>query len=129
VVTNFTKEEILRYAQTGFGEWTEIAEEYCSATDAPFAMVIASLQQIGLTTTDIHNIEYLADKQVLQQLQGGFRWLKRNNKEHVILYLEAFANMLEEKLLSSIDINVESMSSLGTARPLPKRKQLAFSIA
>ncbi|MCW3090825.1 MAG: hypothetical protein JWP81_1894 [Ferruginibacter sp.] len=109
VVTNFTKEEVLRYAHTGIGEWTEMAEEFCSATHAPVALVITRLQEIGLTPTDIHNIEYLSDKEVLQHLPGGFQWLKRNNKEHAILYFEAFANLLEEKLLRSIDISFESI--------------------
>ena len=35
VVSNFTKEEIVTYAHTGIGEWTEIAEESCPVTDAP----------------------------------------------------------------------------------------------
>jgi len=107
VVTHFTKEEILRYAQTGTGEWTEMAAEFCPASGAPLDLVIDWLEAIGLTPTDIHNVEYLADKEVLRNLPGGFRWLKRNNKEHAIAYFEAFADLLEEKLLASIDGSVE----------------------
>jgi hypothetical protein len=66
-----------------------------------------SAGSISLTPTDIHNVEYLADKEVLRNLTGGFRWLKRNNKEHAIAYFEAFADLLEEKLLASIDVSVE----------------------
>src|SRR6478736_4807735 len=78
VVTKLSKEEIIRYAQTGDGEWTELAEEYCSITDAPVSLLIHKLEQLGLTATDIHNLEYLEDKEVLKKLPGGFRWLKRN---------------------------------------------------
>ena len=104
VVTNLTKEEIIRYAQTGIGEWTELAEEHCAITDAPVSLLIHKMEQLGLTATDIHNIEYLQDKKVLEKLPGGFRWLKKNIKEDVILYFETFAETLEEKLTAQVDI-------------------------
>ena len=97
VVTNISKQEILAYAHTGIGEWTELAEDYCPVTNAPVNLLISALEKIGLTATDIHNIEYLEDKEVLKQLPGGFRWLKKNVREDVVLYLETFANVLEEK--------------------------------
>jgi hypothetical protein len=109
VVTKLSKEEILQYAHTGIGEWTELAEDYCGVTDAPASLLISKLQQIGLTPSDIHNIEYLEDKKVLEQLPGGFRWLQRNVREDVILYFETYASMLEEQLLAAIDVNIEEM--------------------
>jgi len=104
VATKLSKEEIMRYAQTGVGEWTELAEDYCAITDAPVSLLIHKLETLGLTPTDIHNLEYLEDKNVLKRLPGGFRWLKRNVRDDVIVYFETFANMLEEKLLAQIDI-------------------------
>ncbi len=103
-VTPLTKGEILRYAHTGNGEWTELAEEYCGATNAPVSLLIFKLELLGLTPTDIHNIEYLEDKEVLKALPGGFRWLKKNVREDVIVYFETFANLLEDKLLSQVEI-------------------------
>lgn len=100
VVTKYSKEDILRFAHSGIGEWTELAVDYCSITGAPVDMMISSLQDIGLTPTDIHNIEYLEDKEVLQHLPGGFRWLQRNVREDVILYFETFAILLGEKLVN-----------------------------
>lgn len=105
VVTRLTKEDILRHAHTGIGEWTELAEEYCGVTNTPVDLMISHLQQLGLTPTDIHNLEYLEDKEVLDHLPGGFRWLKRNVREDVILYFETFAALLEEKLVQSIQVN------------------------
>ncbi len=102
VITQLSKEEILRYARTGTGEWTELAEEYCGVTNTPVDMLISELQKLSLTPTDIHNLEYLQDKEVLKHLAGGFRWLKRNLREDVIVYFEAFSNMLEEQLLKEI---------------------------
>ena len=109
VVTKLSKEEILQYAHTGIGEWTELAEDYCGVTDAPASLLISKLQQIGLTPSDIHNLEYLEDKKVLEQLPGGFRWLQRNVREDVILYFETYASILEEQLLAAIDVNIEEM--------------------
>ncbi|HUC82180.1 MAG TPA: hypothetical protein VMR70_14850 [Flavisolibacter sp.] len=102
VVTQLSKEEIVRHAQTIHGEWTEIAEDYCGVTNAPAYLLVSKLEKLGLTPTDIHNLEYVEDRKVLENLPGGFRWLKKNVREDVILYFETFATMLEEQLLSSI---------------------------
>jgi hypothetical protein len=80
---------------------------FCPVTNAPLSLIITKLEAIGLTPTDIHHIEYLSDKEVLQQLPGGFRWLKRNKREDAIDYFEAFAQLLEDKLLQSIEVNID----------------------
>ena len=118
VVASLSKEEILRYAHTGIGEWTELAEEYCPVTNVPVNLLLHKLQQTGLTPTDIHNLEYLEDKEILKQLPGGFRWLRRNNREDVIIYFETFANLLEDKLQNTIDINFDKLF----LRPVVERK-------
>jgi hypothetical protein len=96
--TELSKEEILNYAHTGAGEWTELAEESCSVTEAPLNLLLTKLQQLGLTPTDVHNIEYLEDREVLNRLPGGFRWLKRNARQDVVAYFETMADCLEEKM-------------------------------
>ena len=104
VVTELSKEEIIRHAQSVYGEWTEIAEEYCGVTNAPAYLLVSRLEKLGLTPTDIHNLEYLEDRAVLQSLPGGFRWLKKNVREDVIVYFETFAQMLEERLINNIQL-------------------------
>ncbi len=106
VVTHLSKEEILRHAHTGLGEWTEIAEETCPVSSAPAYLLIAKLEAIGLTPTDIHCLEYLKDRTVLEQLPGGFRWLSKNVREDVVLYFRTFAGMLEDQLLQRIEVPV-----------------------
>ena len=125
VVTNFPQGEILRYSHTGTGEWTEMAQEFCPVTNAPLTLVITRLEEIGLTPTDIHNIEYLADKTVLKYLPNGFRWLKRNKREDAIEYFEAFANLLEEKLIQTIDISMLNVMPKPT--PVSKRNGLVMA--
>lgn len=102
VVCKLSKEEIVTYAHTGQGEWTEIAEEYCPVTNTPLYLMMQQLEQLGLTPTDIHNIEYLEDRRVLENLPGGFRWLKRNLREDVIVYFESMASLLEEELIRNV---------------------------
>ena len=111
VITPLTEGEILRYAHTATGEWTELAEEYCSTTGAPVNLIMSKLLQAGLTPVDIHSIEYLTDREVLEYLPGGFRWLKKNVREDVIVYFETFADLLEEKLIQSIEIKIEELTA------------------
>lgn len=114
VVTDLSKEEILKYAHSGIGEWTELAEDYCGVTDAPISLLLKKLQDIGLTPTDIHNLEYLEDKEVLNKLPNGFRWLKKNVREDVIVYFETYANILEEQLIEQIRIPAELFKTNNT---------------
>jgi len=107
VVTALNKEEILNSAHTGFGEWTELAEDFCPVSDAPINLLISKLEAIGLTPTDIHNLEYLEDRKVLEKLPGGFKWLKKNNREHVILYFDTFAGILEEAWLETDELPIQ----------------------
>ena len=106
VVTHLSQEEILHFAHTGIGEWTEIAEEYCGTTLVPAYLMISKLEAIGLTPTDVHLLEYLQDREVLEHLPGGFRWLQKNQREDVILYFETMADLLEERLLQYIELPV-----------------------
>jgi hypothetical protein len=107
--TQLTKEEILTYAHTGIGEWTELAQDSCPVSGAPINLLLIKLQQLGLTPSDIHNIEYLEDREVLNRLPGGFRWLKRNVREHVVVYFDTMANLLEENLINNVEVNYSEL--------------------
>ncbi len=109
VVTQLSAEEILRHAHTGTGEWTELAEESCSVTEAPWYLLISKLEDLGLTPSDIHHLEYLTDKTVLGKLPGGFRWLKRNVREDVIVYFRTLATMLEDRLAGWVRVPFEML--------------------
>jgi hypothetical protein len=124
VITHLSKEEILRYAHTGIGEWTEIAQEYCGVTQVPAGLMISKLEAIGLTPTDVHYLEYLQDKNVLNHLPGGFRFLKKNLREDVILYFETMANVLEERLLQYI-----SLQELDNQQPQELVEEQEFEVA
>ncbi len=45
----------------------------CAVTNAPVNLLLKKLEELGLTPTDIHNIEYLEDSEVLhRRLPEGF---------------------------------------------------------
>lgn len=117
VVTHLSKEEILRSAHTGIGEWTEMANDYCDVTVAPVYLLISKLEGLGLTPTDINNLEYLKSRTVLDNLPGGFRWLQKNVREDVILYFETFAQLLEDRLLQHIDIPLPQVTVTSQMQP------------
>jgi len=102
VITKLNKKEILEHAQSAHGEWTEIAEEYCGTTNAPAYLLVSKLEKLGLTPSDIHHLEYLEDRNVLEHLPGGFRWLKRNIREDVIVYFGTMAELLQAALANKI---------------------------
>jgi hypothetical protein len=104
VITPLSRQEIMGYAHTGIGEWTELAEDYCGITNAPVDLMVSKLMEAGLTPSDIHHLEYLDNREILEQLPGGFRWLRKNDRDDVISYFETYADVLENALISSIDI-------------------------
>src|SRR5262249_529644 len=55
--TQLSKEDILTYAHTSLGEWTEIAEESCSVSGASVMLLLKKLEELGLTPTDINHLE------------------------------------------------------------------------
>jgi hypothetical protein len=76
VLTRLDEKEILTYAHTAPGEWTELAAEYCGITQAPVSLLVKKLMEAGLTPTDIHHLEYLTDRTILERLPGGFAGYK-----------------------------------------------------
>lgn len=129
VITEFDAKEILRYAHTSNGEWTELSIAHCEVTGVPVDLLISKLQDYGLTPSDIHCIEYLEDKQVLERLEGGFRWLSRNVRKDVIEYFETFADMLEEKLFMSMELKIKDILKEEESKNILKiRKLHAISV-
>jgi hypothetical protein len=102
VVSDLDEQEIFQFAQQGAGEWTELATAWCPTGAAPVDMMLEKLMDLGLTPTDVHHLEYLSDKKVLAYLSGGFRWLRRNVREDAVNYFEAYADMLESRLLDGV---------------------------
>jgi hypothetical protein len=95
-VTALSSQEIIRCAQQSYlDEWTEFANDYCPATGSLVDDLISALIREGFQLQDIHHLEYLSDKTVLNALPNGFRYLQRNNRYDVALYMRTWAALLE----------------------------------
>jgi hypothetical protein len=102
-VSKLTKAEIHAYAMQNMqGDWSEQTEAYCPISNQPMDLLITQMTSIGLTMTDLKNLEKLSDKKILQRLPSEFRYLHHNKRDHVVMYMREWATMLEEELLADI---------------------------
>jgi hypothetical protein len=82
-------------ALEGDGDWETLANAYCPTSGHAIDDVITALVEAGLSTDDMGHLEKLDDPAILAALPGGHRWLRRNDRMDVILYLETWAGLLE----------------------------------
>ncbi|MFQ3577055.1 MAG: hypothetical protein SNJ77_11530 [Cytophagales bacterium] len=106
VITPFSKAEIHKYAvMTREGDWNDMLEAYCPSSELPMDMMIAALINKGFTIDDLKHLEYLSDANVLKRTKLKKDHLKNNVKEDVILYLDSWADMLEEELFEKVKMD------------------------
>lgn len=104
-VSKLSKAEIHAYAMRNRqGDWSEQTDAYCPVSNQPMDLLITQMTEIGLTTTDLKNLEKLSDVQVLRRLPSEFRYLQHNQRDHVVMYLREWATLLEEQLLADIHL-------------------------
>lgn len=103
-ITSLSKEEIHRRAMQKHGDWSEQLNDYCPTSGLPMDNLIDELVQFGFTPGELTHLERLSDPVVLQTLPVDQRHLKHNVKPDVVLYLNAWATLLEESLLGAITI-------------------------
>jgi hypothetical protein len=103
-VTKLKAAEIHRRALLGHGDWTEQLNDYCAVSGLPFDDVISDLLNAGFSTRDLRHLERLSDPAVLQMLPLHRRALHHNIKTDAVIYLIAWATLLENRLLSKITL-------------------------
>ena len=94
-ITGMSSFEIVQSLDFEMDEWSEHATDYCPESGCRVDDLFEEMQILGLTPQDIVRLENLSDRRVLENLEGGFRPLRRNVKEDVVLYMESFADLLE----------------------------------
>lgn len=86
----------LMYGHGETGTWRERAfNGYCQVTGEPVWQVIKALAAFGFERHDFEDIEFLRGNVVVQRV--GYTLVKDDPK-HVVLYLRAQADLLEEQL-------------------------------
>ncbi|MCU0444497.1 MAG: hypothetical protein MUE85_06225 [Microscillaceae bacterium] len=104
-LTQYTPEQIHEYAlQSRSGDWSEQTAAYCPTSNLPLDWVIEAMLAAGLNTSDLQHLEKLNDTQVLRRLPAAYRYLQHNQRADVVRYMLAWADMLEEELLQTIQI-------------------------
>lgn len=103
-LTTLNKSEIHQRAMQKHGDWNEQLNDYCPTSGLLMDDLISELLNKGLDTSDLKNLEKLSDSEVLHSLPISERNLKHNYRDDVVKYMNAWADFLEEKLLSPIQI-------------------------
>lgn len=103
-ITSLSKDEIHRRAMQRHGDWSEQLNDYCPTSGLPMDDLIDQLVNFGFTLEELRHLERLSDQTVLQRLPLEKRYLSHNVKADVIVYLNAWANLLEESLLDAISL-------------------------
>ena len=101
-ITSFSRAEIQKYAIEKRGDWSEQLIDYCPTSGFPMDMIIEKMIDFGFTRQDLHHLEWLSDKSILNKIGTGF--LNRNLKSDTILYLKSWANLLEDELIDQIEL-------------------------
>ncbi len=95
-LTGLSSFEIVESIDFQLDEWSEHAIDYCSNTGCKVDDIFLTIEKHGMTYEDIVKLENLSDRKVLNNLDGGFRHLERNNRNDVIDYMNSFADLLEK---------------------------------
>ncbi|GAA4449100.1 hypothetical protein GCM10023189_08050 [Nibrella saemangeumensis] len=103
-LTKLTKDQIHAYAMQRYGDWNEQVQDYCPTSRMPIDLVISEMVNAGLSLEDLKNLEKLSNKQVLARFPLEKRFLRHNQRNDVVTYLRAWADMLEEQLLETIEL-------------------------
>ncbi len=80
-------------------EYSEFVNDYCPESGVPMDALLDSLVDVGLSMDDIPQLEYLSNKKVLEALPGGFRYLQKGKADDAVLYMNTWADVLEEELV------------------------------
>jgi hypothetical protein len=96
-VTRLSPQELQAAAfATREGDWGEQARDYCPSSGYPLDYVLSRLFAIGMEPEDVQHLERLSDSKVLKH--AGVQALSHTRRDHVVLYMRAWADLLEQAL-------------------------------
>jgi hypothetical protein len=97
-LTKYSKAEIHCKALEKAGDWAEHIEAYCPSSGYTIDHIIDTMLETGFTRQDLIQLERLSDKKILERFPPSERPLDYRKRENLILYLQIWADMLEEVL-------------------------------
>ena len=100
-VTRQSAQEIHKAALRRAGDWGEVVVEYCPQSRLPVDHILTQLYDLGLTARDIEHFEDLSDPQVLAEVVESGVYLTRNDKDHVMRYIQGWITVLEKALFQA----------------------------
>jgi hypothetical protein len=95
-ITGLSHAEIHSSALVREGDWEEQANHYCPTSGLLIDSVLAAMFSLGLSRDDVRQLEKLSDPSVLRE--AGRPYLRRNQREDVLVYLHAWRAVLAESL-------------------------------
>ena len=106
--TRLSPVQIHQNAFCRFAEWSEIPDDFCPQTGVLIDRVVDTLFELGLNARDLRHLEDLTDREVLQNLPGGFRYLERNLRQDAIAYMRSWANLIEAQTPTQTADSIEA---------------------
>ena len=98
-VTQLDAEAIRRYAMERAGEWADQVLEFCPTSGYPMDEILRALFALELTRDDLAHLEKLSAPEVLRRFPTEERVrISYRDRDHVVAYMRAFADLLEEQL-------------------------------
>lgn len=95
-VTELSPAEIHRRAMERHGDWSQQSVEHCPTSGLAIDHVIDEMLALGLRIGDLRHLENLSDPRILARVPA--RWLRRQDRDHAVQYMEAWAELLEDEL-------------------------------
>jgi hypothetical protein len=80
------------------GAWEPQDVGACQVTGAPLDEVLKRMYSLGLSPDDVEHLERLSDPQVRRRLGNNTGYFPHHQRDNVIAYLRAWADLLEERL-------------------------------
>lgn len=97
-VTGMDPKELQERQYRREGDWAAQARELCPTTRIPTDVVFLRMWQLGLGADDFGHLERLDDRRVLARIPGDRRPLRHHERDDAVLYLRAWADLLDEEL-------------------------------
>ena len=101
-LTTRSRAEIHSMALEKAGDWREHVVDYCPTSRYPIDHIITTMLDAGLTRRDLSDLERLRSNSVRVRLPEGQRSLDYRKREDVVLYMQTWADLLQEQAESQV---------------------------